>query len=133
MNREAVVMVPVEVRQRGAAVRGLVLPLAATQLSGLEVEQERVALESYRLGTGVDSSILVAGVRGLIVRQALGRLAKGRGAMPSAASPGALFLRWARGIGGLILFHGGHRFFVICPGGYVASALKAGTVRVVQL
>lgn len=132
MNRvETVIMVPVEVRQRGAAVRGLVLPTTAANLEALEQEQQRVGDESYRLGTGVESSVLAGGVRGLIVRQALGRLAKGKG--PLTSVPGAMFLRWQRGIGGIILYHAGHRFLVLCPGGYIAANLRPGTVRVVQL
>lgn len=137
MNKESVVMVPVELRQRGVAVRGLVLPTIATRLSALEVEQERVALETYRTGVGEGSAILALNITRLIQRQAFARLAKGRGPVVPGSSPGAMFCSWRVATGGVILNHAGHRFLVIFPGPVAvagkSTSLGRGTVRVVQV
>ena len=133
---ELVAMVPVSVRQRGREVRGLVTPAVARHFAALESEQARVATEVMETGVAVESAILAPRILGIVTRHALGSLARH---VPLAHSPGAMFSGWRMAVGGLILYHSGHRFLVILPPGgqptfstVKMQVLAKGTVRVVQ-
>lgn len=120
-------VIPVELRQRGVAVRGVVLPVVASLLAGLTDNQALYLTSTYATGEGRRGEALTSRQRSILRRLALGRRSSGRG-MPEVE--GLMIPTWRRLVGGVLLNTALGSFPVLIPEDD-GVAPQAGTIRVV--
>ena len=127
-------LIPVELRQRGVAVRGVVLPGVAELLDTLTKLQGDYLRRVYIMGEGRESGpeeALTARQRSTLRRLALGRRASARGV---PAVEGLMVTSWRRLVGGVLLRTAmGALPVLLTDMHWNEETLKDGTLRVVLL